>query len=221
MIVNNKCGKREVKITETTQITRNNGRNYTIRNNRDRFFYPGEWIRFEKALKPSQLKTFDCLINTGARINEIRHLKKEDVDFDNKRLILRVTKIMALRKETVSRPRTIPISTQFARRLRAYFNSKAVSDYLGLLSTPAANIAMKKALQEAGIKDWQMFSVHNIRKTLENWLVALDMGDMKIISHFGHSRGIALRHYLSSDVFSSEEKMKIRDIIGDLYQQRY
>jgi integrase len=208
-------------MPDITTMIRSNGRICTIRNNRDRFFYPKEWIKFNEQLRMKQLKTFDVLISTGARINEARHLKKEDVDFDNKRLILRVTKIKAAKKEKNPRPRTIPLSTQFNRRLKGYFNDKAGDDYLGILSTPAANIAMKKALQEAGITDWRMFSIHNIRKTFEIWLMALGVDGLKITAHLGHSLQVAASSYISPDIFSSEEKMMIRDILGDLYRVKY
>jgi len=198
-------------------LTLSSGKTYTVRNNRDRFFFPKEWGKFFDSLKPSQKKTFDCLISTGARINEIRNVKMEDIDFVNKRMILRVTKVKAKKGEKNSRPRTIPISTQFVRRLRAYLKDKNNEDFIGLLSTPASNIGMKKALQKAGIKDWYMFSVHNVRKTLENWLMALGVDGVSISRHFGHDIHTALQHYASPDIFSHKEKQEMREVIGDLY----
>jgi len=208
-------------MQDTTIITRKNGRIYTVRSNRDRFFYPGEWLKFYNVLKSSQINTFDCLISTGARINEIRHLKKEDVDFVNKRLILRVTKVKARKKEKNPRPRTIPFSTQFGRRLKSYFKDNTAEECSSILSTPAANIAMKNALQRAGIKDWYMFSIHNIRKSLETWMIAMNIDGLKITAHMGHSMGVAAGSYISADVFSPDERRQIRDIIGDLYQVRF
>jgi integrase len=209
------------KLTDIRVIQKTNGRNYTVRGNRDRFFYPKEWNKFYAQLKEPQRKTFECLINTGARINEVRHIKKEDVEFDNNRLILRVTKVKSRNREKNPRPRTIPISSAFSRKLRGYFKEKNGSDYIGLLSTAAANTAMKKALQKAGIQDYQMFSIHNIRKTLECWLMALNVDGLKLTVHFGHTMAVSARHYVSPDAFTSEERMLIRDIIGDLYQVRY
>jgi len=201
-------------------ITRSNGVTYTVRSNRDRFFYPKEWVAFYDNLKKMQLKTFDCLISTGARINEIRHLKKEDVDFENKRLILRVTKIKAAKKEKTPRPRTIPFSSQFKRRLKAYFKDKGTGEYIGILSTPAANLAMKKALKKANIRDWQMFSIHNIRKTFETWLLAIGIDGLKATAHCGHTPAVASQSYLSPDLFNYDEKVLIRQILGDLYKKQ-
>lgn len=200
-------------------LTLSDGRVYTVRNNRDRFFYPNEWGKFFDQLKAKQKIAFDILLNTGARINEARHIQVGDIDFVNKRIILRVTKTKAKKGEKNPRPRTIPISTQFSRRLKAYVKDLSNEDYIQVLSTPAANIAMKKALQKAKIEDWYMFSVHNVRKTLETWFIALDVGDVKISRHMGHDISTAIQHYVSPDIFSWEEKRLMREVIGDLYQR--
>lgn len=202
-------------------ITLKNGREYTVRLNRDRFFFPDEWTQFFDKAKDSQKFTFNFLINTGARINEARNVKVSDIDLDRKRIVLRVTKVKAKKKEKAPRPRIIPISTQFAKYLKKHMktNSLKPEDYLGILSTPAANIALKKALQRAGIDDYMMFSIHNIRKTLETWLMALGVDGLTITSHIGHSMQTAASHYVSPDVFSWEEKKVMREIIGDLYRR--
>lgn len=206
---------------ETKTITRKDGREYTVRNNRDRFFFPDEWMKFFDKAKPRQKFTFMFLINTGARINEARNVKVSDIDLERRRIVLRVTKVKAKMKEKSPRPRIIPISKQFAKYLKKYTRDmKLVSDdYLGILSTPAANVGMKKALQRAGIKDYYMFSIHNIRKTLETWFMALGLDGLSITAHIGHSMGTAAAHYVSPDVFSWEEKSKMREIIGDLYRR--
>jgi len=202
-------------------LTLKNGKSYTVRNNRDRFFFPDEWMKFNEILKKNQKFTFDFLINTGSRINEARNVRVNDCDLERKRIVLRITKVKARKGEKHPRPRMIPISTQFAKYLKKYIkNTKLKEDnYFPILSTPAANIAMKKGLQRAGIKDYYMFSIHNIRKTLETWLMALDIDGLKITSHIGHSMAVAAGSYVSADVFSWEEKKQIRMIIGDLYQR--
>lgn len=201
------------------QIKKSDGKTYTVRDNRDRFFYPEEWFKFHDKLKKKQSFTFDFLINTGARINEARNVKKEDIDTERKRIILRVTKIKGSKKEKSPKPRIIPISSQFAKHLKNDLKDLKAEDYIPILSTPATNIALKKALKLAQIKDWYMFSAHNLRKTLETWLVALDVDGLKIIAHFGHTGAVASKHYISTDTFSYEEKSKIRMVIGDLYEK--
>jgi integrase len=103
---------------------RKNGKSYSVRDNRDRYFFPSEWIKFFDGLKENQKLTFEFLINTGARINEAFHVKVGDIDVPNKRLILRVTKVKAAKKEKTPRPRQISISSQFARRLNKYIKDK-------------------------------------------------------------------------------------------------
>ena len=203
------------------QIIKKDGKLYTIRGNRDRFFFPDEWMKFIDNSKSRQKFTFNSLINTGSRINEVRNVKVSDIDLDRKRIVLRVTKIKAKKKEKSPRPRIIPISKQFSKYLRKHIrdNKLGNDDYLGILSTPAANIGMKKALQNSKIKDWQMFSIHNIRKTFEVWLMALNVDGLTITAHVGHSMQTAAGHYVSPDVFSWEEKSKMREIIGDLYRR--
>lgn len=207
---------------DVTTKTLKDGRVYTVRSNRDRFFFPGEWMMFYDKLKAKQRFTFGFLLNTGARINEARHVRVSDIDLQRRRIVLRVTKVKAAKKEKNPRPRIIPVSAQYAKLLKKHIKHHKLKNdaYLGVLSTPAANIGMKKALKRAGVKDWQMFSVHNVRKTLECWLMALGVDGLKIVAHIGHSMQVAAQSYISADVFSWEEKQQMRDIIGDLYRER-
>jgi len=210
-------------MEDIKQITRSNGRSYSVRSNRDRFFYPDEWGKFYDQIKGKQKFTFTFLINTGSRINEARNVKVEDIDLIRQRLILRVTKIKARKGEKNPRPRTIPMSKQFTKYLKKHIrdNNLKNEDYLGVVSTPVAHNAIKRATKAAGIKDWYMFSTHNVRKTLETWLMAIGIDGMKIVAHFGHSMQVAASNYISADTMTWEEKEMIRDIIGDLYRERY
>jgi len=206
-----------------TTKTLRDGRSYTIRSNRDRFFFPDEWMKFYDTLKHFQKITFNCAINLGARINEIRNVRVEDIDLERKRLILRITKIRAKKKEKAPRPRVISISTQFSKYLKGYIakNDFKAQDTLKILSTPAANLCLKGTLKKIGIKDYYMFSTHNIRKTHGNWLKALGVEGAEICSRLGHDYNTFLKSYVSPDVFSFEERGKIRLILGDLYQKKW
>jgi len=211
----------ELKATALPDLKegiKKDGVKYSVRDNRDRYFYPNEWGKFYDCLKDSQKMTFDFLINTGARINEAIHVKVGDIDFQRNNIILRVTKVKAKKGEKNPRPRTISISSQFSRQLKAYINKNELnnSDYLGLLSKPAAHIAMKKGLQEAKINDWYMFSIHNIRKTHGNYLKALGIGMGEICSRLGHDANTFLKSYASSDIFTFKDKDYMKTILGDL-----
>ena len=72
-----KIPKLELQATNNPDLKqgiRKDGLKYSVRNNRDRFFYPNEWMNFYDKLKNNQKMTFDFLINTGSRINEARHI---------------------------------------------------------------------------------------------------------------------------------------------------
>lgn len=199
------------------QIERKDGKKYTIRDNRHRYFFPDEWVAFHDSLKAKQKITFHFLINTGARINEVRNIKVMDIDKDRQSILLRFTK--SRNKDGSRKIRIIKVSPQFIKYINGLINQYDLkpNDYFPILSTPAANIAMKKTLREIGISDYYMFSVHNVRKTLETWLLALDIDSLKVAKHFGHSIIIAGKFYVEGDVFNYEDKRIMREVIGDLY----
>jgi len=202
------------------KITRKDGKIYSIRENRDRYFFPDEWKIFFDALKKKQKLTFNFLINTGARINEARNVRVEDVDLERKYIIFRWTKS---RNQDGSRKiRSVPISSEFTKYLikMIKFYDLKPQDKFPILSTPACNIAMEKALKKIGMPDWIMFSVHNIRKTTEMYLLALGVEAEKVAKHMGHSVLIAQKHYTSVEIFNWEDKSEMREIIGDLYRTR-
>lgn len=209
-------------MADIKTVIKKNGVKMSIRSNRDRFFYPNEWIKFFESLRQKRQRLcFDLLLNTGARINEAMHIKVGDIDFERNTIILRVTKVKAKKGEKNPRPRTIAISTQFARRLKRHIEERGLSndDYLGSLSTPAANICLKKQLMKIGIKDYYMFSVHNIRKTHGNWLKALGVEGAEICLRLGHDYNTYLKAYGSPDIFSYKDMEQMRLLLGDLYSR--
>lgn len=223
-----KCGKKILRFSEEDNKKvgmRSNGRKYTKKANQNRFFFPKEYTKFEDTLKPKQKHSIKCLLNTGARINELQLAQIQDFIFNpqgRSRLILRHTKTKARKGEFGSgKIRDVPLSKPFAKYLNKYIkeNKLKEEDKLKILSTPALNIAMKKTAKLIKLSNPEDFSAHTMRKTLEVWLMALDVGDMKIVAHIGHSIGTAASHYISPDIFSWEDKRFIRQILGDLYLQ--
>ena len=203
------------------KITRSNGRTYTVKENNNRFFFPNEYMKFADNLKPKQKHSVKVQINTGARIMELQHIKVEDIFIDQRRLVLKVTKTKAKKGEKRGKQRIIPISSKFARYLDRYIkeNNLRPEDKIRILSTPALNQGIKKAVQKAGIQDYQNFSSHSLRKTLECWLMSLGTQDSSLLAHFGHDMKTAMSAYVSPDIFSFEEKKLMRLIIGDLYER--
>lgn len=222
------CGKKILKFNEEDNKKigmRSNGRKYTKKSNQNRFFFPKEYMKFEDSLKPKQKHSIRCLLNTGARIKELQLAKVEDFIYNpqgRSRLILRHTKTKARKGEFGSgKIRDVPLSKSFAKYLNKYIkeNNLKDEDKLNILSTPALNIAMKKTAKQIKLSNPEDFSAHTMRKTLEVWLMALNVGDMKLVAHIGHSIETAASHYISPDIFSWEDKRLIRQILGDLYLQ--
>ena len=223
-----KCGKKILKFIQEGEVKvgiRSNGRKYTKKSNKDRFFFPKEYMKFEDNLKPKQKHSVKSLLNTGARIQEKQLAQVKDFIFNpqgRSRIILRHTKTKARKGEFGSgKPRDIPISKTFAKYLNKFIKEKGLKDKcrFKILSTPALNIAMKKTAKKIKLSNPEDFSAHTLRKTFEVWLMALDVGDMKIIAHLGHDLRTAASHYVSPDIFSWEDKRLIRQILGDLYLQ--
>jgi len=198
------------------------GRDYTIRQSRSRYLFPDEYQAIEdvnEINKNKKVLNYRFLINTGARINEIRNVQVGDIDFVRNSIIIRMTKVR--NKDGSHKVRIIPISNKFKKYVQKYVKDHKMQqdDKFPILTTAGLNISLKRSAKKAGIPDWQMISVHNLRKTLETWLIALDIDSLKITQHFGHSVAIASKHYISPDTFTWEEKKMIREIIGGLYER--
>ena len=206
-------------------VMRKNGMFCSLREDKNRFLYPSEYLAFEKVLKPKQLFSVKFLINTGARINEAQNVRVEDCDLERNVINLKHTKAKAKKGEIKGqgKPRSIPISSQFAKYLRAEIRKKGLQmpDKLPILSNGALNQAYKKAGSKAGIKDFLNISSHTFRKTLECWLMALGVHDLALTAHLGHDIKTAASNYVSPAVFSRQDLQDMRLVIGDLYQEMY
>lgn len=218
---------------DVEQITKKDGRTYTVRKNRERYFFPDEWMAFYDSLDSTlgdtysrQQITFMTLLHTGTRIMEAQNIKVSDIDFERGNVVLRVTKRVVSgrigqNKVGKSHIRVVSVSSKYIRFVRKVIKeyNLQLHDYLPILDTSSANRAMEKALIKAGIPDWEMFSLHNVRKTSENWLLALGIEWNKVIKQFGHNSTVSLKHYLSSDIFSFDEKRMIAEIMGDIRER--
>jgi len=205
-------------------LTRKNGTAYSLKNNKDRFFFPHEYQEFEDKLNNKQRHSVIVLLNTGCRIMEARHILVSDCDLRNHRIHVRVTKSKAKKGEKKGRGKTriIPISTKFSRYLKNYIkdNNLTADDTLKLIGASSLDRGIKKAAKAAGLQHPADFSAHNLRKTLEVWLMSLGVGDLALTAHLGHDIRTAASHYVSPNIFNWKDKNGMRDIIGDLYSER-
>jgi len=222
-------GEKEKKVIKRLSLTplyegvqigiKKDGKKYSVRDDRSRYFFPEEWINFFEKIKEKKQPIFDVGINTGGRIDELLHIKPKDFDWKKNTLTLRVTKRKATKGERVGKPRTFSISSQFTRRMRKYIADNKIGDdeLMFKLSTQAVYQMMRRTLKRIGIKDWYAFSLHNIRKTHGNYLKALGIDSGEICYRLGHDLNTFIKHYGSANIFDRKDKMLMVKILGDVY----
>ena len=198
---------------------KSDGKKYSVRDDRSRYFFPEEWLKFFNVIKKEKQGIFDAAINTGARIEEMLNIKPDDFDWDRPTLTLRVTKIKASKNERVGKKRTFVISTQFARRMKKYIEENKIQSgqVLFPITKQAVSQMLKRTLKKIEMKDWYNFSLHNIRKTHGNWLKALEIPAEEICLRLGHDFNTYLKHYGSATIFDRKDKLLMIRILGDVY----
>ena len=198
--------------------TKTDGTKYSVRDDRSRFFFPEEWIVFMENIKPEKKLLFESIMQTGGRIEEVLNLKPRDFDWTRNNLTLRVTKIKARKGESVGKARTLPVSSQYTRRVKSYINSNKIKDddFLFPVSKQSVWQMMRRKLKDVVTDDWN-FGLHNIRKTHGNWLKAFGISAEEICTRLGHDFNTYLKHYGSPNIFDRKDKMLMIKILGDVY----
>ncbi len=208
------------RVSENLQRgVRKDGKSYSVRDDRSRYFWPEEWFKFYNSLSEKKQPIFDALINTGARIKEALNIKPKDFDWERNNLTLRVTKMKAAKGERIGKPRTFKVSSQFARKMRKHIVSNKIGDdeILFKVSQQGVYQMLRRNLVKIGIKDPYNFSLHNIRKTHGNYLKALEIDSGEICYRLGHDLNTFIKHYGSANVFDRKDKMGMIKILGDVY----
>ena len=213
--------KLDLKLTEKEGLKvgiKSDGTKYSVRDDRSRFFFPNEWISFLENIKPEKRILFETLIITGARIEEALNLKPKDFDWTRNNLTLRVTKIKARKGEKIGKARTLPVSSQYTRKVRGYIYKNKIkdNDYLFPVTKQSVWQMMRRKLKGVVKDDWN-FGLHNIRKTHGNWLKALEIPAEEICTRLGHDFNTYLKHYGSPNIFDRKDKMLMIKILGDVY----
>lgn len=225
-------------------VPKKTGGNYTMRRNKLRYFFPEEWNQFFNTLKwPRHKLFFLTLINTGARVMEAIHIRPIDFNFERSSLKISVVKQKAnkkKRKSLGSQGREFFVPTKYTKKIKSYIlkegigdeeyiflkNDKLPADYEFLknsekkkyyeVTKTSYSQLLKRKLEKSGVKDWEDFSLHNIRKTYGNWmrLFISDMGEL--CYRMGHDFDTFMEHYGSSLLFTNEDKRNIQQILGEV-----
>ena len=174
------------------------------------FYYPEDFIKILNLASEKQKFTLNCMINTGARINEIYHAELKDLDNERKNLYLRITKTKAMLGEKKPSPRIIVLSNKFYN----YF--KKNKKHFLILSRNATRIMMQKFNKKIGLNNYKDYSSHNLRKTFGSWMLSLGVDGFKLAQHLGHSTEMLRTHYASPDIFNIKDKLIMKEILDNL-----
>lgn len=187
------------------------------------FMYPEEIILVLRKLKEDGYEknwmNIYFAYETGARYNEIRHVKVEDLFFQIPMVNFKITKGRGKAKKgekKISKARQVKISDTLAKSLKKYISKYKLksNDYLFTMSNSTLSRAIKRILNELNHPMPDMFSMHNIRKTHITFRIAL--GDkMEIISlECGHDESTEKKYYASPDLFTPEQKFLMIESLG-------
>lgn len=190
----------------------------------NRFLFPEEWKAFLKEIEKRKNKLlYELQFHTGARFDEVLHLRPMDFDFERNNVRLWKTKVKAKKGEKVGKPRTISLSSDFSKRMERFCRDKPNDKYLFNVSQAGYNDLLKNVLERLKVKSAKEFSSHNIRKTHGMYLKSLGIDVGEICTRLGHDVNTYISHYGSADIFSEKDMRGIRELLGDLYfrQRRF
>lgn len=197
-----------------------------MKTDNNRFLFPDEVKAFLKLIEKNKFKNsllYELQLQTGGRFDEVRHTRPCDFDFDRNILRLWKTKTKAKKGEKTGKPRTISLSTTFAKKMKKFCSDKKPDEFLFKVSQAGYNQLLKKKLLKLNLKDSNEFSSHNLRKTHGMYLKALGIDIAEICTRLGHDYDTYIKHYGSADIFSEKDMRGIREFLDDLYirQRRF
>jgi len=222
---------------------RKDGRKYTVRNDRRRYFFPKEWEEFISKVNNKEHKFFFItLLHTGGRIMEVLNLKHEDIDIERGTVTFKIVKQRKAKKNfyAVGKSRGFFVASNFIKEYKSFIrgrtikskeflfldNSKLPSNYNQLdndkrkkyysSKVVAYSNLIKRKMKKTTIEDWYNFSPHNFRKTYGMWLRTFVMDSGELCYRMGHDIDTYIAHYGSSLIFTESERRRIAKIWGDV-----
>jgi integrase len=237
--------KLELKLTDKPGIysgTKRNGQKYSVRADRHRYFFPGEWERFISQFDNQKHKLlFLSLVHSGARIMEALHLKSKNFDFERETITFEVTKQRKAKKQfqAVAKSRTFFVSPIYLKAVKSYINKNNLQpeEYLFLdneklpanynllnnvekklyyrAEVTAYRSLFKRKLKRAKIEDYYNFSLHNIRKTYAAYMRIYNIRSDELCYRMGHDMQTFMAHYGSSLIFTTGERQIILRLFGE------
>lgn len=119
------------------KIIKNDGKKYTVRKDRKRYFFPKEWEIFIKQFKNKKHRFFFITsLMTGARIMEVLNLKHENINIERESIKFKVTKQRKAKKNyhIVGKSREFFVCSNFFKEYKSFIRNKKIyeSDYIFL-----------------------------------------------------------------------------------------
>ena len=222
---------------------KSDNRNYSVRQDRRRYFFPDEWTKFIDQFKTGKHRFFFITsLHTGARVMEVLNLKYEDIDTERNTVKFKVVKQRKAKRNfyAIGKTRSFFVSSNFIKEYKSFIRNRTINlkEYIFLnnsyLPTNYDEITndekkkyyssavvsysnmLKSKLRKIGIEDWYNFSLHNIRKTYGMWMRTFNIELAELCYRMGHDMDTFLAHYGSSLIFTDIERRKIQTIMGDV-----
>ena len=222
---------------------RTNGKNYSVRTDRRRYFFPDEWNRFiNQFTNKIHRFFFITALHSGGRIMEILNLKYKDIDLERGTIKFNTVKQRKARKDfnAGGKSRGFFITSNFIKEYKSFIRNRKINpnDYIFLdnkklpnnydslqnkekkkyysKTAVAYSTLMKRKIKKSNIKDWYNFAPHNLRKTYGNWMRTFNIEMAELCYRLGHDMDTFMLHYGSSLIFTPEERRKIEKIMGDV-----
>ncbi|KKN51444.1 hypothetical protein LCGC14_0622600 [marine sediment metagenome] len=243
------CGKQvlDLKRGEKEGLligVKSDGKKYTVRDDRRRYFFPDEWISFISVFEEKHKKHiffYKGSLYSGGRVMEVLHWKHKDIDVERQSINFNTVKQRKAKKNffAAGKSRKFLVSDNFIKAYKSLIrgttpnpehyifldNEKLPEGYSDLSNAEkkkyyevkkvAYSRMLKRKLKKAGLPEHE-FSLHNIRKTYGMWMRVLGIEIAEICYRLGHDMDTYLAHYGSSLIFNDVERRKIAKIMGEV-----
>lgn len=221
-------------------ITKSDGKKYSVRHDRRRYFFPQEYKNFINQVKNKQHKFFyiTC-VHTGGRIMEVLNLQHKDIDTERGTITFRIVKQRKAKKNyaATGKSRSFFVGSEFLKEYKSYTRGKTINPehYIFLTNEKlpenysnlpnherkkhyaskvvSYSVMLKKYCEKAGIPDYKQFSPDNLRKTFGMWTRTFDIDILELTYRMGHDIGTHFTHYSSPLIFTEEEETQIKNIL--------
>jgi len=181
--------------------------------NATRFFDPDEWEKFIYSCNQKWRPYFWIMMLTGLRYNEAKHIKVRNIDWKNRWIVVL--------KGKGSKIRYVNLSSYSSKFIKSFINDNNL-EWESTFKFPTLQGMRQyihKISRQQNIQGWKDISTHNLRKTHENYLLALNKDNIKVARHMGHTPKTALDHYISGAFIKDKKQLdKIRLWLGDIFE---